>query len=80
MEDALEACRGLHSRFDTGDGLCSLRSAGVIILALERNFVEDELRAILQKLARRDDGALDLVGLCEVVSYCLLYTSPSPRD
>lgn len=71
MQDALDACKGLFTRFDAGDGLCPLRSIGVIVLALERNFVVEELRAILQQLAKRADGALDLHGLCEVVSYVM---------
>ena len=61
MAEALDAVRGLFSRFDTGEGLCSLRSVGVIVLALERSFVDAELKAILRKLARRDDGSLDLI-------------------
>ena len=32
MQDALEACRSLHARFDAGDGFCSLRSVGVALL------------------------------------------------
>ena len=64
MQAALEACRSLHTRFDGGDGYCSVRSVGVIALALERNFVEAELRAIVSKLGRKPDGALDLFGLC----------------
>ena len=36
----------------------------MIALALERNFVEAELRAIVSKLGRKPDGALDLYGLC----------------
>ena len=59
--DALEACRSLHTRFAAADGFVSLRSTGVIALALERNFVEAELRAIITKLSRPADGALDLV-------------------
>ena len=43
----------------------------MIVLALERHFVEDELRAILRQLAARPDGALSLTGLCEVVSYVM---------
>ena len=43
----------------------------MIVLALERHFVEDELRAILRQLAARPDGALSLAGLCEVVSYVM---------
>lgn len=71
MVDAREACRGLFNRFDTGDGLISLHNVGVIALALERQWVEEELRAIVCQLAARPDGALDLVGLCEVVSYAM---------
>jgi hypothetical protein len=78
MQDALEACKGLFSRFES-DGVCSLRNLGVVVLALERNFVEEELRAIMQKLGRKSDGALDLIGLCEVVSY-VMKGSPHTHD
>ena len=72
MDAALEACRSLHARFvEANSDYVSLRSVGVIALALERNFVEAELRAIISKLGRARDGALDLTGLCEVVSYVM---------
>lgn len=90
MEEALSACRGIFSRFavrEDSETFISLPNVGVIVLALERHFVEDELRAILWQLAARPDGALNLVGLCEVVSYAmkgaphthdaLMLTSPS---
>lgn len=79
MAAALEACRSLHARFDAGDGFVSLKSIGTIALALERNFVEAELRAILSKLGRPSDGAVDLLGLCEVVAYCMK-GSPHTHD
>ena len=79
MAAALEACRSLHARFAGGDGHVSLKGIGTICLALERNFVESELRAILAKLGRPDDGALDLVSLCEVVSY-VMKGSPHTHD
>jgi hypothetical protein len=75
MEEALSACRSLFNRFARTDGggeaRIALQHVGVIVLALERHFVEDELRAILRQLAARPDGALSLTGLCEVVSYVM---------
>lgn len=71
IQEALDACKGLFSRFDAGDGLVSLKDVGIIVLALERGFDQDEMRNILSKLACREDGALNLVGLCEVISYAM---------
>lgn len=79
MERALEACRALLARFDAGDGHVSLRDAGVILLALERNLIETELRSIMVKLGRRTDGAMNLIGLCEMMSYAMKGV-PHTRD
>ena len=54
MDEALTAVTSLHTRFDEGDGHVSLRSAGVIALALERKFVHSELRAIAEYYGSAD--------------------------
>lgn len=79
MEDALAACKGLFSRFDRGDGLVPLWDVGVIVLALERAIDDAELRAILKQLRADESGALNLVGLCEVISYAMK-GEPHTRD
>ena len=71
MSEALAACKSLFTRFDTGEALIALRDVAVIVLALERHYVDDDVRAIVRQLAVHPGGALDLVGLCEVVSYVM---------
>ena len=79
MQRGLEACRGLFKRFDEGDGYISIRNAGILILGLERSLLERELNAMILKLGRRADGAINFVGLCEVVSYVMKGT-PHTND
>ena len=78
MQEALDACKGLFTRFAEGDA-CSLKNCAVIVLALERNYVETDLRMIVQKLGRQSDGALNLLALCEVISY-VMKGSPHTHD
>ena len=69
--EALQACRELFARVEDGAGLVPLDKTGAVVLALEREFEMAELQSIVLQLSTRDDGGLDFIGLCEVVSYVM---------
>ena len=75
MQNALQACRELFARVEDGAGLVPLDRTGAVVLALEREFETAELQSIVLQLSTRDDGRLDFLGLCEVVTPPL-FTTP----
>ena len=80
MNGPLSACRALFARVDDGSGIIPLAKVGAILLALERAFDTPELQKIVVKLSTAEAGALDFLGLCEVVCYMMKgapHTSPS---
>ena len=52
---------------EDGSGLVPLSRTLAIVLALEREFDAAELQALVEQLSPSDNGALDFLGLCEVV-------------